>query len=268
MRKAKITYGILFFIIILCTNVMANVPEVILKQPTYEGFVEYFKECNKDFISTRSKISYDADKEKKKVYLTFDDGPNKYYKDILDVLKKYNVKATFFITYCWNNEALKQIKNEGHAIAIHTATHVDKNIYKDEISYMYDLYCIQKFVYDNIGEYSHYLRFPGGSNNTISQSINYGIMKRLVALVQDLGFEYYDWNVSTGDSTSATTKEQIIEKVKNGLMYEKNNYIVLMHDLYPTTIEALPEIIEFIKDNGFELDVINDNTEPVHLVIQ
>lgn len=252
----------------LCFNANAKDSEVVLKEKTYEGYVEYFKKCNKKYISSRSELKYDIDGNKKIVYLTFDDGPNRYYDNILEILKKYNVKATFFITHCTNPDAVKKIKAEGHRIAIHSATHSMKTIYKNEMSYLEDLYQVQKYIYDTIDEYPHYLRFPGGSNNITSKSVNKTIMSKLVTLVKDMGFEYYDWGISTGDASGNTTKEEIVNSVEKGLKRNFKSNIILMHDLHIQTIEALPTIIEYAKKNDFVFDVINDNTYPYHFTVK
>lgn len=264
IKKFKSIVGFFLLVVFLCFETNAKDSEVVLKEKTYEGYIEYFKKCNEKYISSRSEIKYDSQGDKKIVYLTFDDGPNKYYDNILEILRNYNVKATFFITHCDKPSVVKKIKDEGHGIAIHSATHSMKSIYKDEMSYLEDLYQVQKYVYDTIGEYSHYLRFPGGSNNATSKSVNETIMSKLVKLVRDIGFEYYDWGISSADSAKTTSKEQIIELVVGGLNRNLKSNIVLMHDLHIHTIEALPTIIEYAKEKGFVFDVINDNTYPRH----
>ena len=119
-------------------------------------------------------------------------------------------------------------------------------------------------MYQVTGEYIHYIRFPGGSRNKVSDEIHLGIMEELRALVEDIGFEYYDWQVSTGDSSKDVTKDSILSKVRHGIYNEYEEMIILMHDLHPVTVEVLEDVIELCKEEGYVFDKINDDTEAFH----
>ena len=120
----------------------------------------------------------------KTIYLTFDDGPGKDTEKLLNILKKYNIKVTFFVTKNVNKykEILKREYNEGHTIGLHTWSH-NYSIYKDEKTYFYDLHKIENAVYEITGHKSKIIRFPGGSSNTISKSYQKGIIQNPVILV-------------------------------------------------------------------------------------
>lgn len=201
------------------------------------------------------------------IYLTFDDGPSATTTPkILDILKRQNVKATFFIiNYTNSNEYLvKRIVNEGHSIAIHGYSHNYKEIYKSEQAYMENLDKLQKRIKDTTGVTTNITRFPGGSSNTVS-NFNKGIMTRLTKLVEAKGYKYVDWNIESGDSGGARTKEEVYNNVTKYLSKKKAN-VVLMHDFASNkkTIEALDDIINFGKNNGYTFERINDETPTVH----
>lgn len=185
----------------------------------------------------------------KKVYLTFDDGPSIYTKDILDVLKRYNVKATFFVTGM-NSEQYddyyQEILDDGHSLGIHTYSHVYNDVYKSLDSFVEDFNKMRNLIYEKTGEEITLYRFPGGSgNNVVSPTVR----KEIFAWLEEEGIQYYDWNVSSGDAEKQVPSAQkiaqnCIEGVKNC-----NTAIVLLHDAggKKSTIEALPLIIEGIN---------------------
>lgn len=191
-------------------------------------------------------------------YLTFDDGPSVNTNDILDILKKENIKATFFVK--GNNtdggrKAYKRIVNEGHSIGNHTFSHEYNYIYKSKDNFIRDFNKLQRLIKDTTGVTPTMIRFPGGSNNTISHK--YGgknIMNELVAYAKSNNLYYVDWNVDSGDAAVTTEKkDKIIENVRIESSYS-DKIIVLMHDAgsKKTTVEALPQIIKDLRSKGFE----------------
>ncbi|MBO4461285.1 MAG: polysaccharide deacetylase family protein, partial [Lachnospiraceae bacterium] len=109
-----------------------------------------------------------VDPNAKKVYLTFDDGPSHNTELILDILKEYNVKATFFVIGRndeYSKSLYKRIVDEGHTIALHSYTHRYSSIYASLDAYKEDLQKISDLVYDATGVRSKFIRFPGGSSN-------------------------------------------------------------------------------------------------------
>lgn len=201
------------------------------------------------------------------VYLTFDDGPSrKNTPRILDVLKKHSVKATFFIINFSDGDSdiIRRILDEGHTLGIHGYSHRYKEIYASEEAFMKNITRLGKRVYDISGAKVKFIRFPGGSSNVVS-AFNPGIMTRLTKKVLEEGYVYYDWNVESGDaSVKAADKDVIVGNVINGLKPGRDN-VVLMHDSKEktTTVEALPEIIEYCRSQGYDFAPITDVTEPV-----
>ncbi len=197
------------------------------------------------------------------VYLTFDDGPSTTITPhILDILKEENVKATFFIlNYSESTEYLvKRIVNEGHTIAIHGYSHDYYTIYKSEDIYMNNLSQLREKIKASTGVDTTITRFPGGSSNEVS-SYNPGIMTRLVKRVLDEGYRYFDWNVSSGDAGGTSTSEGVYQNVTGSLKHNRSN-VVLMHDFSGNTktLNALKDIINYCKRNGFVIDKITTST--------
>lgn len=200
------------------------------------------------------------------IYLTFDDGPSSITSSILDILKEENVKATFFVTGNVNYypDIIKREVNEGHTVALHTFTHDYKIVYNSSESYFNDLNLIRNTVYNITGKYSNIIRFPGGSSNTISRNYQVGLMTLLAKEVEERGFTYFDWNVSSEDAGSAWNSSQVYNNVVNNLKYKNN--IVLLHDFGGNykTLNALRDIIKYGKRNGYTFEVITEYTEPIH----
>lgn len=200
-----------------------------------------------------------------KVYLTFDDGPSANTEKILDILERYDVKATFFVvgTACENNEeALKKIVEAGHTLGMHSCTHKYSELYTSVESFGEDLREQQDYLYEVTGVKSRVYRFPGGSSNKVSDIE----MKEFAQYLDSQEVRFFDWNISSGDGGSYLfPTETIIENCTSNISKYRNS-VILMHDAVgkSTTLEALPTIIEKIK--AMEDTVIlpiTGGTEPV-----
>lgn len=197
----------------------------------------------------------------KVIYLTFDDGPGPYTGKLLDVLKKYDVKATFFLVQKSNISLAQRMVNEGHSVGIHSISHDYDKIYASEEAFFADLYGMQKIIYDNTGVTTYLMRFPGGSSNKVS-SFNPGIMSRLVKLVAEEGFQYFDWNVSSGD-TSKQPSENIAANVIKGIK-RTSKAVVLQHDIYDYSVGAVEDIILWGLENGYTFAALDYASPNAH----
>lgn len=198
-----------------------------------------------------------------KIFLTFDDGPsNTTTGRLLDILKQYNVKATFFVTGNGSDELIKREYNEGHSIGLHTYSHSYKTVYASEEAFFDDLGKVDQRVYNAIGVHSKITRFPGGASNTVSK-FNPGIMTRLAKQLKEKGYKYWDWNISSGDAGETKDPDKIFENVTSQLSNDKRN-IVLMHDIHEFTINSIERIIVWAKENNYEFCRIEENMDPVH----
>ena len=198
----------------------------------------------------------------KTCYLTFDDGPSDNTLKIIEVLNKYNIKATFFVTGKSKTEYMKNIVDSGNAIALHTYSHDYSKIYSSESAYFEDLNQISDLVKTKTGVETKVMRFPGGSSNTIGHIS----MKTLCNSVESKGYSYFDWNCDSGDARSNhVSADKILQNIKNDVGSQKN-LTVLMHDTSAktTTVEALPSVIEFLKSKGYVFDVLTESSPAVH----
>lgn len=197
------------------------------------------------------------------VYLTFDDGPSELTPKVLEILDKYNAKATFFVTNHDRNSAhyIKEAYEKGHTIGMHTSSHDYFRVYSSVEAYFEDLDAIAQTVKEQIGFVPCFIRFPGGSSNTVS-SFNPGIMTKLVEEVHKRGYQYYDWNAGCGDGAVRTTAELIT----TGTATIDNNLLFLAHDsaTKQTTIDALSTIIEFYQNLGYTFKAIDRETITAH----
>lgn len=207
-----------------------------------------------------------VDGEKGVIYLTFDDGPTTTITpQILDILKKKNVKATFFIlNYSEAGEqVVKREVEEGHTVAIHGYSHNYNTIYQSIDAYMQNITMLQDRIRNSTGYNATITRFPGGSSNTVSK-YNPGIMTILTKEVVDRGYKYFDWNVSSGDAGGAKTAEDVYNNVTKNLSKSRMN-VVLMHDFNGNTktLNALEAIIDYGIENGYTFARITENTPMV-----
>ncbi|MGE4214038.1 MAG: polysaccharide deacetylase family protein [Anaerotignaceae bacterium] len=202
----------------------------------------------------------------KTAYLTFDDGPSERTKEILDVLDEYGVKATFFVIGNKNEEETKlykEIVDRGHALGMHSQTHMYDKIYVSTESFLEDYNQLFTTIVNETGEKPVLFRFPGGSNN--AYMVRNGTADGIKEEMETRGFTYYDWNVSAEDAKyKFISANDIAWNVLEGARY-KNLAVVLMHDSAnkQTTVEALPAIIEGLREQGFAIEKLTPDLEPL-----
>ena len=200
------------------------------------------------------------------IYLTFDDGPSsKYTRIILDTLKKYGVKATFFVVPKDSSlyYLIKEEYNMGHSIGIHSLSHTYSMVYASDTNFKNDVLKTNDIIKNLTGSYTHLYRFPGGSSNTVSRNYSKGIVSRMASWLHDNGYHYFDWNISSGDAGGTTTIDGVVNNVIRGL--SKNRYnVVLMHDTHDYTAYALERIILYGIENGYTFAPITMNTKENH----
>ena len=199
--------------------------------------------------------------QQKRVYLTFDDGPSIYTGQILDILKANDIKATFFVI-AREDESYwpyyTRILEEGHTLGMHSYTHDYNQVYASLDSFETDVNSLSQLLYDRTGEYPTIYRFPGGSSNTVCNVP----MEECIAYLNEQGITYYDWNALNGDAVSSELPpEKLVENIMNSVR-QNNTSIVLMHDMQSrhTTVESLQPLIDTLKDEGYEILPIDENT--------
>lgn len=201
--------------------------------------------------------------EDKVIYLTFDDGPGAYTEELLDILDKYDVKATFFVTAQFTKylPLLTREKDSGHVVALHTKTH-NWNLYKSFENYYKDFIDMNKIIEEYTGEKTKLFRFPGGGSNTISKSKSTGVVNYIATKMQSAGYTYFDWNVDSGDAAGANSKK-IYKNVIDGVS-SRNYSVVLMHDIQRPTIDTIEQIIVWGLENGYTFKTLSSDSPTVH----
>ena len=219
---------------------------------------------DESFVSPASASSVETSPEpepmpEKWVCLTFDDGPSKTTPDVLSALNHAGVKATFFVVATGNNDKYLPLISEaaaaGHQIALHSASHEYSDIYDSSEAYWADIALLKERIAPYVdAESIRYLRFPGGSTNTVSR--RYGgreLMKQLKSEVEQKGWQWVDWNVCAEDAVGGHPSADTIYRNVVHETGEQTHCVVLMHDSSSTrtTAEALPDIIQWYADNGY-----------------
>lgn len=223
---------------------------------------EYFK------VGTSFPNNFQGNTEKI-LYLTFDDGPSGVTEDVLDILDRYDAKATFFVTNLMPEYQglIREAYQRGHTIGMHTSNHDYARVYASVDDYFEDLNSIAATVERQIGYVPCFIRFPGGSSNTISANYTSGIMSELSELVQYRGYQYYDWNCEDGDARGNMSTQEIIDiALYEDAEAEGTNLIMLLHDANDkqTTVEALPTIIEHYMLEGYRFEALTPESLVYH----
>ena len=202
--------------------------------------------------------------EGRSIYLTFDDGPGPYTDWLLNILSAYGVKATFFVTAANPDyyHLIGRAYQEGHSIGVHTNSHNYSAIYSSEEAWLEDFNTMQQIIYEQTGEYSRIFRFPGGSSNTVSR-FNPGIMTRLDKMMGDLGYKYFDWNVSSGDAGETNETAEIVDNIIAGCTGMKTS-VVLQHDIKDYSIAAVEQVIIWGLNNGYTFRALDLTSPDAH----
>lgn len=202
--------------------------------------------------------------DKTVAYLTFDDGPSENTGAILDILASYDIKATFFVVGKETDEAkelYKRIVDEGHTLGMHSYSHKYSVIYDSVEAFSSDVHKLQDLLVDVTGYKPELYRFPGGSSNLVSNIS----MTEFIKYLNQEDITYFDWNVASGDATSQNVDvDTLVENVMNDVELYKTS-VILMHDGVSkvTSVEALPIIIERLKEAGIEMKPIDSSVPHV-----
>lgn len=201
--------------------------------------------------------------EKGTVYLTFDDGPSVNTNDILTILRRQDVKATFFVVPNRSKECmqmLKRIADAGHSIGVHSFTHEYSEIYASVEDYLDDFYEAWDIIRDATGIETQIFRFAGGSNN----DFNVDTREAIIAEMTRRGFRFYDWNIQSNGILNVGWTEMY-----NRIPKEVNNAyrsIILFHDTCADDVKVTEDIIKVLKQENKKFDKINNDTKPIQFV--
>ncbi|WP_242951431.1 polysaccharide deacetylase family protein [Clostridium kluyveri] len=207
--------------------------------------------------------------DEKIAFLTFDDGPStSVTPQVLDTLKNYDVKATFFLVGQnieineRSEELVKQMFEEGHAIGNHTYSHNMRKLYPgnhiDVNYYMEEVEQANAVIGNAIGQKfsTRVLRLPGGYMSRVYYSDPN--LNEFDERLKEKDMYSIDWNAYDFDAEGRwKNSEELLERVKESVGTQEK-VVILMHDTYgkEETARALPEIIEYLKTQGYEFKTI------------
>ncbi len=211
-----------------------------------------------------SKSTTESKSNNKIAYITFDDGPSRDNTPAnLGTLKRYGVKATFFVLPKSDlDDIYLRIIQEGHALGNHSYSHDYRYLYSSTDNFKKDVLNAKNFIYKKFDYTTTVFRFPGGSIGRKKSLVD-----KCSAILSKEGYKYFDWNVSTADTDPNLKKygndEYIANLLTNNVIKnskDRKKLIVLMHDssdkIY--TVKALPKIIEGLKKQGYSFDVLTN----------
>lgn len=286
-RDLKIVYSIIIISIILAiccigyilynkkTTKLASNSNVITEEQTENIISEEQKNTAENVVTQKSEEEINAEKEfinqinniyngeeGKRVFLTFDDGPSETVTPkILEILDKYNIKATFFVVgynVKAHPEIVKQAYEAGHYIANHGYSHKYSKIYESADTVLQEYNKTESAIREALEDVtysSHLFRFPGGAHGGPYEEIKEKARKKL----NEEGVAYLDWSALTYDAAGADTKEEILCNLKE-TMNGWDNVVILMHDApdKKVTYETLEDVIEYLQEKGYEFKNIYD----------
>ena len=246
-------------------NILVEDNKVVDSNEEVEQKQEVTEE-EKNFINAVDNI-YNGE-EGKRAFLTFDDGPTKEVTPhILDILDKYNIKATFFVLGTrvkQNPDILKRAYESGHYIANHGYSHKYSKIYESVDTILEEYNKTEDAIREALGnpDYrSHLFRFPGGSKGGPYEKIK----KEARTKLKEEGIAYLDWSALTYDAGGAKTKEDILKNLKDTLN-GWDNVVILMHDAADKkiTYETLEDVIKYLQEQGYAFKNIYELEQKGH----
>lgn len=273
--KKVLIVVILLFILLLLILVIINSVNIIKANKVYKQYASQLESLNyqkeqelakkeAERLAKIPKLTDEGKKnvegiyksDKKRAFLTFDDGPSSVTNTILDTLKQQNVKATFFVLGSQVEkmpDVVKRIYDEGHYIANHGYSHVYENIYSSPQAVL-DEYnmcneSVKKVI--DVPEYnSHLFRFPGG----LVGGEYADIKNQANELLKQNNIMHVDWNALNGDAETNNLSIEFELARLQETTQNKNSIVILMHDApaKKVTAEALPQIIEYLRNQGYE----------------
>ncbi|WP_157796218.1 polysaccharide deacetylase family protein [Bacillus xiapuensis] len=205
------------------------------------------------------KAAAKEDANHKSIYLTFDDGPHPVSMKILDLLDKYNAKATFFLLepHMRNHpNAVKEIVKRGHSVGMHGVTHNAQQVYRDSQSVLNEMQTGQKTLQELTGLKSHLIRTPYGSVPHMKPAYKQAVQKA--------GFKMWDWTVDSLDwkYRSAAYVPNVISQLK-AHQNRQQPEIILLHDK-PATAQHLEQLLKYLQKNQYKMKGLKENMPAYH----
>lgn len=196
--------------------------------------------------------------QKTTIYLTFDDGPFKFSGELLSLLEKFHVKATFFMldgNMLKYPDIVKEMVKNGHSVGMHGVTHDKTTFYASISSVIGEMKTAQKTIEFLTGLESSLIRTPYGSKPGMTAEYRQAVMIE--------GFEMWDWNIDSmdwyyKDERYVASVISQLEKLKD----KKEPIVILLHER-KETLTWLPMLLDYLQKNQYDFQPISETMEPV-----
>ncbi len=249
-----------------------DIEEIDTTIQKYENIDESIQDMRNQYYSQIKELEdkiLNGESDAKIAYLTFDDGPYYNTYQVLDILDQYDVKATFFtITmngqYCYDNKSYdcfllyKEYVKRGHTIANHTYTHgIRSGLYNSVASFIDAVNRQEEHVKNQTEGYvTNIVRFPGGSSTAK------GLKYQMIDALKEKGYGWVDWTAGDGDGGRLDSLDQAWSNLKSSI--DSKIEVILFHDYSWMTTAMLPEIIEYLRGNGYQLYPLFYDSNMIH----
>lgn len=239
------------------TNELTKLEQELTEIRNIDNQIESAKKDYYQTLKTFENKVINKETNYKIAYLTFDDGPYNLTHKYLDILEKYNIRATFFTIglnkeKCYDDqskscqELYAKTAKYGHTMANHTYSHLIFNgLYNSTNSFIESVKKQEQLIKDKTGITTNIVRFPGGIAS--SGSLKNDITKKL----KSLGYGWIDWTASNGDGGYVPDTKTAMNNLKNTI--NEDIEVILFHDYSHITLSILPDAIEYLQSKNYVL---------------
>jgi len=268
MLKTKFSHFRVTRIVLILLLIFVVFPSI---QPAYRAYAADADsgpaESIYEALISGDKVASDrtyAVPDKPTVYLTFDDGPSKYTPEVLDILRKEEIPATFFVVgehVEGNPKLVKRIVSEGHALGNHSYNHTYKKLYSDYKDFWKQVEQTDRAIEKAAGFRTGLMRAPGGTAENFDAFYFY--------YMKEAGYTLYDWDIDSEDSKrTGVPAAEIIRSIRKAPL--KHELTVLFHDGtgHKETVKALPEVIRYFRDKGYAFAKLDDRVKPAQFPVR
>ncbi|WP_342564442.1 polysaccharide deacetylase family protein [Paenibacillus sp. FSL R7-0345] len=226
-----------------------------------EAFVKQYQDKLKPQAASPAAPSGNNGVKGRTLYLTFDDGPSATTVQLLDILDKYEAKATFFMIGPNMNRYPSQVKRivkGDHGLGLHGMTHVKDKFYASPSAALAEMNSDNAVLKKISGAETTLIRPPYGSKPYFTKSFRDKVLTQ--------GYHLWDWNVDSEDWRYKENSDKIYNSVMsqvNKLQASKISPVILMHD-QKATLKVLPRLLETFKKEGYSFAVITKDLKPLN----
>lgn len=195
----------------------------------------------------------------KVLYLTFDDGPTEYTNDLLDLLARYKMKATFFMLEAEmkrNPEVVKRMVSEGHAVGVHGVSHEKSIFYRGVFGPLKEMEQANQTLESITGEKTYLARTPYGSSPHLTNQQSQALISR--------HYIVWDWNVDSRDWSYRCPEKTFSHTTKMIKTTQKEPKVILFHDM-KSVLKTMELLLRWMEENQYTSEAITPNLEPVKL---